>query len=596
MARNKYDVDEIIEEQFDVRQLLRLGKYVVPYKKKMILAAVLMLSSSALTMLIPIFFMRVIDQCIPNRDMNGIIRYSILSLLLILYSVITLRAKIQITNQVGQSVIHQLRTDLFAHLQELPFSYYDSRPHGKIQVRVVNYVNNLSDLLSNGLINTITDLCSLVFIIGFMLSINWKLTLMCMCGLPVLALFAALIKRRQHLAWQIQSNKQSNLNAYIAESINGVRVTQSFVREEKNREIFNNLSNSYRTSWMKAVRFNFMMGPTVDMISVITTAFLYVVIVQWVSHDVSGASVGVLVAFTSYISRFWSPITTLANFYNSLLTAISYLERIFETIDEPVAVKDAPDAAEMPPITGKVTFDHVNFSYEDGVKILNDVSFTARPGESFAIVGPTGAGKTTIVNLLSRFYNVDSGAVLVDDIDISKVTLHSLRTQMGVMMQDSFIFSGTIMDNIRYGNKTASDEDVIRAAKTVCAHDFIMQMEDDYQTQVNERGSRLSAGQRQLISFARALLADPKILILDEATSSIDTETEIALQKGLNELLKGRTSFIIAHRLSTIKNCDTILYVDKGKIQERGNHQELLRLKGAYYDLYMSQYSFLQNS
>lgn len=596
MARNKYDVDEIIEEQFDVHQLLRLGKYVASHKKKMFLAAVLMLSSSALTMLIPIFFMRVIDQCIPERDMNGIIRYSILSLLLILYSVVTLKAKIQITNQVGQSVIHQLRTDLFAHLQELPFSYYDNRPHGKIQVRVVNYVNNLSDLLSNGLINTITDLCSLIFIIGFMVSINWKLTLMCMCGLPVLALFAALIKRRQHLAWQIQSNKQSNLNAYIAESINGVRVTQSFVREEKNREIFNSLSDSYRTSWMKAVRFNFMMGPTVDMISVVTTAFLYVVIVQWVSHDVSGASVGVLVAFTSYISRFWSPITTLANFYNSLLTAISYLERIFETIDEPVAVKDAPDAVEMPPITGKVTFDHVDFSYEDGVKILDNVSFTAQPGESFAIVGPTGAGKTTIVNLLSRFYNVDSGTVRVDDMDISKVTLHSLRTQMGVMMQDSFIFSGTIMDNIRYGNKTATDEEVIRAAKTVCAHEFIMQMEDGYQTQVNERGSRLSAGQRQLISFARALLADPKILILDEATSSIDTETEIALQKGLNELLKGRTSFIIAHRLSTIKNCDTILYVDKGKIQERGNHQELLRQKGAYYDLYMSQYSFLQDS
>lgn len=596
MARNKYDVDEIIEEQFDVHQLLRLGKYVAPHKKKMFLAAVLMLSSSALTMLIPIFFMRVIDQCIPERDMNGIIRYSILSLLLILYSVVTLKAKIQITNQVGQSVIHQLRTDLFAHLQELPFSYYDNRPHGKIQVRVVNYVNNLSDLLSNGLINTITDLCSLIFIIGFMVSINWKLTLMCMCGLPVLALFAALIKRRQHLAWQIQSNKQSNLNAYIAESINGVRVTQSFVREEKNREIFNSLSDSYRTSWMKAVRFNFMMGPTVDMISVVTTAFLYAVIVQWVSHDVSGASVGVLVAFTSYISRFWSPITTLTNFYNSLLTAISYLERIFETIDEPVAVKDAPDAVEMPPITGKVTFDHVDFSYEDGVKILDNVSFTAQPGESFAIVGPTGAGKTTIVNLLSRFYNVDSGTVRVDDMDISKVTLHSLRTQMGVMMQDSFIFSGTIMDNIRYGNKTATDEEVIRAAKTVCAHEFIMQMEDGYQTQVNERGSRLSAGQRQLISFARALLADPKILILDEATSSIDTETEIALQKGLNELLKGRTSFIIAHRLSTIKNCDTILYVDKGKIQERGNHQELLRQKGAYYDLYMSQYSFLQDS
>lgn len=596
MARNKYDVDEIIEERFDVHQLLRLGKYVIPHKRKMLLAAVLMLSASALTMLIPIFFMRVIDECIPERDMNGIIRYSVLSLAIILYSVVTLKTKIQLTNQVGQSVIHQLRTDLFEHLQELPFSYYDSRPHGKIQVRVVNYVNNLSDLLSNGLINTITDLCSLIFIILFMFSINWKLTLMCMCGLPVLALFAAVIKRRQHRAWQIQSNKQSNLNAYIAESINGVRVTQSFVREERNREIFNGLSNSYRQSWMKAVRFNFMMGPTVDMISVITTAFLYVIIVQWISHDVSGASAGVLVAFTSYIGRFWAPITTLANFYNSLLTAISYLERIFETIDEPVAVKDEPDAKEMPPITGEVTFEHVDFSYEDGVKILKDVNFTARPGESFAIVGPTGAGKTTIVNLLSRFYNVDSGRVLVDGVDISKVTLHSLRTQMGVMMQDSFIFSGTIMDNIRYGNKTATDEEVIRAARTVCAHDFIMQMEDGYQTQVNERGSRLSAGQRQLISFARALLADPKILILDEATSSIDTETEIALQKGLNELLKGRTSFIIAHRLSTIKHCDTIMYVDKGNIQERGNHEQLLEQKGSYYELYMSQYSFLKEA
>lgn len=596
MARNKYDVDEIIEERFDIHQLLRLGRYVIPHRKKMILAAVLMLSASALTMLIPIFFMKVIDECIPDGDMNGIIRYSLFSLMIILYSVVTLKTKIQLTNEVGQNVIHQLRTDLFEHLQELPFSYYDSRPHGKIQVRAVNYVNNLSDLLSNGLINTITDLCSLIFIIIFMLSVNWKLTLMCMCGLPVLALFAAVIKRRQHLAWQIQSNKQSNLNAYIAESINGVRVTQSFVREERNREIFNSLSNSYRTSWMKAVRFNFMMGPTVDMISVVTTAFLYVVIVQWVSRDVSGASVGVLVAFTSYISRFWAPITTLANFYNSLLTAISYLERIFETIDEPVAVSDAPDAVEMPPIIGKVTFEHVDFSYEDGVKILKDVCFTAQPGESFAIVGPTGAGKTTIVNLLSRFYNVDSGTVKVDDIDISGVTLHSLRTQMGVMMQDSFIFSGTIMDNIRYGNKTASDEEVIRAAKTVCAHDFIMQMEDGYYTQVNERGSRLSAGQRQLISFARALLADPKILILDEATSSIDTETEIALQKGLNELLKGRTSFIIAHRLSTIKNCDTILYVDQGNIQERGSHQELLNMKGAYYELYMSQYNFLKEA
>ena len=595
MARNKYDVDELYEEHFDLGQLKRLGRYVLPYKKDMIIAAILMLSSSAATMLIPRLFMTLMNETSPNKDTRQLIWISAITLLIIFYSVVALKIKIKITNRVGQTVIHELRSDIFWHLQELPFSYYDDRPHGKIQVRVVNYVNNLSDLLSNGLLNTITDLCSLIFIIFFMLSIDVKLTLMCMCGLPVLAIFAAIIKKRQHRAWQIQSNKQSNLNAYIAESINGIRVTQSFVREEENTRIFNRLSDGYRQSWMKAVRFNFMMGPTVDVISAVTTAFLYVVIVDMAMNGGS-ASVGVLVAFTGYISRFWSPITTLANFYNSLLTAISYLERIFETIDTPVAVKDAPDAIEMPPITGKVTFDHVSFSYEEGIKTLDDVCFTAQPGESFAIVGPTGAGKTTIVNLLSRFYNIGGGTITIDGTDISKVTLHSLRTQMGVMMQDSFIFSGTIMDNIRYGNRSASDEDVIRAAKTVCAHDFIMEMENGYYTSVNERGSRLSAGQRQLISFARALLADPKILLLDQATAGLDTDTEIILQKGLNELLKGRTSFIIAHRLSTIQNCDRILYVDKGRIQESGSHEELLKQKGAYYHLFMSQYNFLKEA
>lgn len=593
MARNKYDVDEVLEDKFDVNQLKRLLAYLIPYRKRFVSVGFMMLSASAFTMLIPQFFQKVMDVCIPNKDMNGIAFYSFLTLLAAFYSAFSLRYKIKYTNQIGQQIIHDMRYDIFEHLQELPFSYYDDRPHGKIQVRVVNYVNSISDLLSNGILNTITDLCNLVFIIVFMLILNVRLTLVCLCGLPILAIVIVVIKKKQRTAWQVQSNKQSNLNAYIAESINGIRVTQSFVREDVNSGIFNNLSGSYRKSWMRAVMFNFTMGPSIDIISIITTAAIYVLGVSWMINGETGITVGVLVAFTAYIGRFWAPINTLAGFYNSLLTAISYLERIFETIDEPVMVKDREDAVEMPPIHGDVAFDHVTFSYEPGVPILKDVSFHANQGQSFAVVGPTGAGKTTLVNLLSRFYNVDSGRILIDGVDIAGVTIRSLRKQMGVMMQDSFIFSGTIMDNIRYGNFSATDEEVIRAAKTVCAHDFIMEMENGYQTQVNERGSRLSAGQRQLISFARALLADPKILILDEATSSIDTETEIILQKGLNELLKGRTSFIIAHRLSTIKNSSCIMYVDKGTILEKGTHDELMAQKGEYYKLYMSQYASL---
>jgi len=593
MARNKYDVDEVLEDKFDVNQLKRLLAYLIPYRKRFVSVGFMMLSASAFTMLIPQFFQKVMDVCIPNKDMKGIAFYSFLTLLAAFYSAFSLRYKIKYTNQIGQQIIHDMRYDIFEHLQELPFSYYDDRPHGKIQVRVVNYVNSISDLLSNGILNTITDLCNLVFIIVFMLILNVRLTLVCLCGLPILAIVIVVIKKKQRTAWQVQSNKQSNLNAYIAESINGIRVTQSFVREDVNSGIFNNLSGSYRKSWMRAVMFNFTMGPSIDIISIITTAAIYVLGVSWMINGETGITVGVLVAFTAYIGRFWAPINTLAGFYNSLLTAISYLERIFETIDEPVVVKDRKDAVEMPPIHGDVAFDHVTFSYEPGVPILKDVSFHANQGQSFAVVGPTGAGKTTLVNLLSRFYNVDSGRILIDDVDIAGVTIRSLRKQMGVMMQDSFIFSGTIMDNIRYGNFSATDEEVIRAAKTVCAHDFIMEMENGYQTQVNERGSRLSAGQRQLISFARALLADPKILILDEATSSIDTETEIILQKGLNELLKGRTSFIIAHRLSTIKNSSCIMYVDKGTILEKGTHDELMAQKGEYYKLYMSQYASL---
>ncbi len=593
MARNKYDVDEALLKGFDIRHMGRLGKYIGPHKFKLAFVIFLMFTNNAASMMLPLLLQRVLDIYIPAADMRRILFCAGLVLLIALYCGICSFNTTRIMSHVGQNIIHGLRHDLFCHLQKLPFSYYDDRPHGKIQVRVVNYINNISSLLSSGVVDSITQLCSLIFVIIFMFLYDVNLALICLCGLPLILAIILYIKKKQRVAWQISSNKISNLNAYIAESINGIRVTQSFVREKENTDIFNNLSNLYRSSWMRAVKYSIVMDPAVDIVSVLTLCAVYLFGVQMVLSPDYGLTVGVLIAFTSYIGRLWAPIHNLANIYNSLVTSMSYLDRIFETLDEPVNVTDSPDAVEMPPIRGAVMFREVSFGYEPGQPILSRVNFAVNPGETYAIVGPTGAGKTTIVNLISRFYNVDSGHILIDGQDISKVTIHSLRSQMGVMMQDSFIFAGTIMDNIRYGNRTATDEQVITAAKTVCAHDFIMSLENGYYTQVNERGSRLSAGQRQLISFARALLADPKILILDEATSNIDTETELLLQQGLARLLENRTSFIIAHRLSTIKNADCIMYVDRGNILERGSHEELLQLEGYYYDLYMSQFTNL---
>jgi ATP-binding cassette subfamily B protein len=424
-----------------------------------------------------------------------------------------------------------------------------------------------------------------------MLAINIRLTLICMAGLPLLMGAIFLIKNAQRKAWRRLSSKQSNMNAYIHESIIGMKVTQSFAREAQNLNIFNGLMEEYRSSWMKCIFIQFTLGPTVDNLSILTTVFVYVFGISWIDK---GVTVGVLIAFIGYIGRFWAPITNISNFYNSIINAMAYLERIFETLDENPLVDNLPEAIEMPEIKGEVEFKAVNFSYDEGDRILNNINFSANQGTTVALVGPTGAGKTTIVNLISRFYDVEGGEVLVDGIDVRKVTLNSLRRQMGIMLQDSFIFSGTIMDNIRYSRLDATDAEVIKAAKAVKAHDFIINMKEGYYTEVNERGSRLSVGQRQLISFARALLADPKILVLDEATSSIDTKTEMALQEGLSRLLKGRTSFIIAHRLSTIKNSDMIMYIDKGKIMEMGTHDELMKKKGFYYKLYTAQYSYLE--
>lgn len=590
MARNKYDVDEELQEGFNISHLKRLIRYMKPYKNKVILSVTLMIISSFVSLLGPYLIKIALDDIIPSGNLvNLTILPVIYALSLILVSAF-MKQRIITMGKVGQDILVDMRKDLFVNLQTLPFSYYDSRPHGKILVRVVNYINSLSDLLSNGFVNLIADTVTLIITVIFMFVLDYRLALVSLLGLPLLMTVIMSIKKAQRRAHQKLSSKQSNMNAYVHESINGIKVTQSFSREEENMRIYKDVCKQYSDAWMDSVKLNFLVWPSIDIISVASVALIYLFGILVFDSSIK---VGVLVAFIGYVWRFWAPITNIGNFYNTIINAMAYLERIFETMDEKPLIHDKVGATILPPIEGHVEFKDVTFMYEEDNPILKNININIQSGESIALVGPTGAGKSTIVSLISRFYDINEGQILIDGIDIRDVTLKSLREQMGIMLQDSFIFSGTIMDNIRYGNLEATDEEVIAAAKVVRAHDFIMEFENGYYTEVNERGSRLSVGQRQLISFARALLADPKILILDEATSSIDTQTELLLQKGLDELLKGRTSFIIAHRLSTIKNSSRIMYIDNGSIVECGTHDELMSLKGHYYNLYQSQYALL---
>lgn len=593
MARNKFDVDEELQSEFNMDHLKRFLKYMKPHRVGIVLTVLLMIVSSIATLLGPYLIRDAIDNRIPEGDIRGLMIISSIFVGTMVISSVCLKFRIKMMSQIAQKIIARIRKDVFEHLQKLPFSYFDSRPHGKIIIRVVNYVNSLNELLQNGIINVITDLFSLGIIVIYMFIIDVRLTFISLVGLPVMATIIFLLKKIQRERWQKVSRKQSNMNAYLHESICGIKVTQSLAREEENQKIFNQCSEDCRSSWVSAAAINHLMWPISENISTLSISLLYVVGISWIGSGTAGITIGTVVAFVSYIGQFWAPIMNLANFYNQIIIAMAYLERIFETLDEPIVIRDAQEAYEMPTIKGEVVFDHVGFSYEKGQKILKDITFKVKPGETVALVGATGSGKTTIINLISRFYDIQEGEIRIDGHDISKVTLSSLRKQMGVMMQDSFIFSGNIMENIRYGRLDATDEQVIEAAKTVKAHDFIEGLEKGYFTEVNERGSRLSVGQRQLISFARALLADPKILILDEATSSIDTKTEKALQEGLERLLEGRTSFVIAHRLSTIKNADRIFYIDHGRIIETGSHKELIAKRGAYYRLFMAQYSML---
>lgn len=585
--------DEALERPFNKAQFIRLLKYMGPYKKQVGLALVLMTIATLSSLGSTLLLSRAVDA-LDGGTIGSLGYYVGGMVVLAALGALCTRHRIRLMDTAGRKALATLREDLFNHIQGLSFSFFDSRSPGKILVRVINDVNSLNDLFTNGIVNVLIDCFTLILLLAIMLFVNWQLTLLALCILPVLFLIIFKIKREMRKRWQITRLKTSNMHGYLHESLSGMRVTEAFVREDENLDTFSNVNDDIRSSWMRAIQINNAFWPVLDITGTIGTILVYYVGISLMGNAAAPLALAELLLIIWYLGRFWEPLNTLSNFYNNILSATASMERIFEIMDTPADVQDKPGAYDLPPIKGRVEFDHVSFYYDPEKPVLNDVTFTAEPGQTIALVGATGAGKSTIVNLISRFYDVCGGSLRIDGHDIRDVKIDSLRRQMSVMMQESFIFSGTIMDNIRYGRLDATDEEVIEAAKAVHAHDFIMQMQKGYQTEVNERGSSLSTGQRQLISFARALLNDPKILILDEATSSIDTHIELLIQDALEVLLRGRTSFVIAHRLSTIRNADCIMVMRDGKIAERGNHDELIKIKdGQYKELCDAQYRFL---
>jgi len=590
-ARFVYQDDEEIEKPFNWEQLGRLITYMKPYKREFVPIIFTMIFTMLAKLGIPALIMFAIDVAIDRSDVGLLLIIAAAMLVIYLCQWWANSYRIKYTNVIGQKVIFDLRQHLFRHIQKLSFRFYDKRPAGSVLVRVTNDVNSLQDLFTNGAVNLLMDCVQLIGIVVILLVLNFKLGLAVMITVPIMFLISSSLRRRIRFAWQDVRMKQSRINAHLNESIQGMKVTQAFVQEKDNMSFFNNMNTDNVKSWNKASALNQAFGPVIEITSAIGTFILFMYGAHLIESEV--LTVGLFVAYATYIGNFWEPINRLGQMYSQLLIAMASSERIFEFIDEEPTVGEKNQAKPLPQIKGSVTFDSIVFEYEAGRPALKNISIDVQAGQSIALVGHTGSGKSTIINLLCRFYDPVQGRVLIDGTDIRDVTIESLRSQVGIVLQDTFIFSGTIRDNIRYGRLDATDDEIVKAAQAVHAHDFIMSLPDGYDTQVEERGNVLSMGQRQLLSFARALLADPRILILDEATASIDTETELKIQEALKTLLKGRTSFMIAHRLSTIRNADEIIVLDHGVIVEQGNHEALIAKKGVYNGLIEAQYRFV---
>ena len=590
MSVNSIRQDEIQQEVSKKQTLKRLYRYLFAYKKQLLLVTLLLALTVSISLISPLFIERAIDVHVANGDWKRLLMLGTVVLAAYLAFMLGTRVQTILMARVTNQVLLTIREELYAHIQTLSFHFFDSRPTGKILARVIGDVNSLKELLSDSITQLVPEFVTVVGVTVIMVVKNARLALSALITLPFLAAGLFAIMTISHKRWQLFRKKSSNLNAFVHEDMAGIQVIQSFAAEEETREDFYLLADEHRQAFVDAVRLADCFGPLVDITWGMGAFLLYFIGIKIVGVDEVG--VGTFLAFSTYLGMFWNPIRNLANFYNKLVTNLSAAERIFDIMDTAADITDRPDAKELPPVQGEVCFENVTFAYRDEPErnVLEQVSFTVEPGQTIALVGPTGAGKTTIVNLISRFYDVTAGKIFIDDHEIHEVTMKSLRRQMGVMTQENFLFTGTIRENICYGRSGATEEEMIAAAKAVNAHDFIMKLEKGYDTQISERGAQLSIGQRQLLAFARTMISDPRILILDEATSSIDTHTEILVQEGIRHLLENRTSFVVAHRLSTIRNADRIFVIDGKGILEDGNHEQLMAKKGAYYALYQSQF------
>ncbi len=587
MAVNATKKDENTVLKSKTQTILRLIKYLFAYKKTIAAVLIIIAVSTAITLINPLIIERAINVHIASRDYRGLYTLVIFALIINFVLFIAIKLRMYLIAKISNGVLVTIRTELYTHLQTLGLKFYDSLPAGKILSRVIEDVNSLKGILQDLIVTLFPQFVTLIAVIVIMFLKNPALAAATLASMPLLTAGLLFIKIKCSTLWHIHSKKSSNLSGVIHEDVSGMRIIQGFAAEEETSFTFKTAVTEHLDSFRNAVRLGDMFNSVIEFTTMISTVLLYYTAVKLIGNN--SIPVGTLIAFSTYANMVWSPISSLGNLYTNLVKNVAKANRIFEVLDTEPEVCDKEGAAELPEIKGSVEFKNVSFSYDDDKVVLDNVSFCVRPGETIALVGPTGAGKSTIANLISRFYDIQKGEILIDGTDLTSVTIESLRKQMGVMTQDNFLFTGTIADNIRYGKLDATQEEIENAAKAVNAHDFIMNLENGYNTMLKERGAGLSVGQRQLLAFARTMISMPKILILDEATSSIDTQSEILVQKGIARLLKGRTSFVIAHRLSTIKNADRIFVVNHGKIVEMGSHDELMNKHGEYYNLYSAQ-------